>query len=241
MNPDVLRRNFLFEILSPEDLRLISENGILRSLPAESRILYEGDTGDSIFLLLKGTVKIYKENSEGTQILISLIQPGGIFGEITVTGEATYPFSAESVSKAELFVISRKIIRKFLKEEAFRDRFLTSLFGRIQYMSQLIEDLSVMDTEERLFRFLYQKYGKKTVITTTMSKKDTASAIGTVPETLSRIIARLTKNKIMSWKGKEIRLATDFWDTCDYSWLGPHVKFFSAESGKKDRKLDSGQ
>ena len=65
--------------------------------------------------------------------------------------------------------------------------------------------------EQRFFSFLGSQYGEKALIKTPLSKKDVAAAIGTTPESLSRLIQRLSDDGIIAWKGREIRILSDPW------------------------------
>jgi CRP-like cAMP-binding protein len=47
------------------------------------------------------------------------------------------------------------------------------------------------------------------------SKKDIAAQIGTTPESLSRLINKLTRRQVLSWEGNTIRLCPGFWDRRD--------------------------
>ena len=61
------------------------------------------------------------------------------------------------------------------------------------------------------FLFLRDHYGAVAAITPSLSKKDIAAAIGATPESLSRLILRLQKRKVIDWKGKELKIAPGFW------------------------------
>jgi CRP-like cAMP-binding protein len=69
--------------------------------------------------------------------------------------------------------------------------------------------------EERFFRFIREQYGEKTDVRVTLSKRDIASAIGATPETLSRLINRLSAAKRLSWKGRALRLPADTWQRAE--------------------------
>ena len=66
--------------------------------------------------------------------------------------------------------------------------------------------------EDRFFRFLISTYGKKDEYDILIPKKDIASAIGTIPETFSRLILRLTKMGIIAWKKNRLIMKDGFWE-----------------------------
>ena len=67
--------------------------------------------------------------------------------------------------------------------------------------------LTQCDVEERLFLFFEEQYGRQNPVTLALSKKDVAEAIGTTPETLSRLIFRLQKEGRLSWRGRRVERA----------------------------------
>ncbi len=67
------------------------------------------------------------------------------------------------------------------------------------------------DVEQRFFFFLREHYGEKENIRTQLSKKNVADAIGTTPESISRMLTRLKSEGMASWEGDEIVLREGFW------------------------------
>jgi CRP-like cAMP-binding protein len=72
--------------------------------------------------------------------------------------------------------------------------------------------LAAYDVEQRFFRFLLQQFGRKEEYVVPLSKKDFAAAIGTIPETLSRLLLRLKKEGKAVWEKNVIRLRKGFWE-----------------------------
>ena len=66
------------------------------------------------------------------------------------------------------------------------------------------------DVEERFFIFLNDHFGLEPVIGVDLSKAEMAEAIGTIPETMSRVLGRLKINDLVQWDKNEIRLNVDY-------------------------------
>jgi len=77
------------------------------------------------------------------------------------------------------------------------------LAGRILYLTSF-------DVEERFFRFLIEHYGTGGTYSVDMAKKDMASAIGTIPETFSRLINRLRGLGVIAWEGQTLTVRKDY-------------------------------
>ena len=80
----------------------------------------------------------------------------------------------------------------------------------IKPATERILSLTSRDVEERFFAFLEEQYGRRERYTIPMSKKDVAAAIGTIPETFSRLLQRL-KAEGLHWDGEELILTKGFW------------------------------
>ncbi len=65
------------------------------------------------------------------------------------------------------------------------------------------------DVEQRFYHFLAQRYPDQRRIMLDISKKDMANAIGTVPETLSRLLKRLEKEGTLKRDGKVLTVLVD--------------------------------
>ena len=71
------------------------------------------------------------------------------------------------------------------------------------------------DVEERFFLFLQEQFGRLESYRIPLSKKDIAAAIGTIPETFSRLLLRLRNEKKIHWEGETHQLAAGFWQRFD--------------------------
>src|SRR5699024_2206376 len=62
----------------------LAARGLLRSYRKNSIVLNEGDTGDSLFVILQGQVKVYATDENGREITYGTIQAGDYFGEMSL-------------------------------------------------------------------------------------------------------------------------------------------------------------
>ena len=131
--------------------------------------------------------------------------------EVVLFEKERYPVSARAVTNADVLVFPKDGIHRLLAEEGFRNDFIALLMAKQRYLAERIQELTTKDVEHRFFTFLRSQYGEQELIKTPLSKKDIAAAIGTTPESLSRLILRLTDDRIIDWQGKEIRILANPW------------------------------
>jgi CRP-like cAMP-binding protein len=210
----------LYAILSgAEFFRGISERS-LRSLAAacipkrvDKRVLlfHEGQEGDSLYILAEGIVQLYKSAEDGREVVLRTLQAGEIFGEVVLFESGRYPASAVTLSPCVLLRLTRLQVDCLLAEGEFRADFIAMLMRKQRYLAERILYLTTRDVEDRFFDFLAEQYGRRETYDLPLSKKHVAAAIGTIPETFSRLLLRLKAEGIGSWEGERLSLAPGFW------------------------------
>lgn len=201
-----LDQNLFFKGLSAEHRHTLSEIGRYRSFRKRAVLFHEGEAGHSMFLLTGGTVQLHKNTEDGREVVIRLVQLGEIFAEVVLFEQERYPVSARALVSSEVLVFPRAEIHRLLATESFRNGFIALLIARQRYLAERIRELTTEDVEQRFFAFLRRQYGDQRVVKVPLSKKDVAAAIGTTPESLSRLIQRLQDDQIIEWQGQEIRM-----------------------------------
>lgn len=202
--------------MSNEAAGRIAAMGTLVSVPQGKMIFLEGEKGQSFFLLAEGSVRLFKSAPDGREVTVKLVVPGEIFAEVILFEKDRYPVSATAAADSRLFSLNKTSFNTLLGNEAFRAEFISVLMKKQRYLAGRILYLTAYDVEERFFRFLDSHYGKKASYDIPLSKKDIASAIGTIPETFSRLIQRLTQLGTIKWEGSRLEMKNGFWEEQDY-------------------------
>lgn len=197
--------NFLSAFSEKSRIELLRIGG-LKHFNKRDIIFIEGDTGHCFYLLSKGSVQISKNNPDGKEIVIKVIAPGEIFAEVILFEQEHYPATAVSLDHSEIFVFNKTDFMDLLDNRDFRNDFIKTLLRKQRYLADQIKYLTIYDVEDRLFKFLREYFGNENKIEVTLSKKDIAAAIGTTPETLSRLILKLAADGKLHWEGKTISI-----------------------------------
>ncbi|MFY9397918.1 MAG: Crp/Fnr family transcriptional regulator [Desulfomonilia bacterium] len=205
---DILRESF--PSLSGRPLALMAESCRLVECPRNSVLFLEGDAGSAFFQLIEGTIKIFKTSPSGQETVLKLLEPGAFFGEVVLIEQGSYPVSAVAIQDSRVLRIPCGPFMKLLDEPEFRTRFIAMLMAKQRYLTERILYLTGYDVEERFFRFLIDRWGIRSSYEPDLSKKDIASAIGTIPETLSRLLDRLKRRNIISWRGRVLTVQKDY-------------------------------
>jgi CRP/FNR family transcriptional regulator len=146
-------------------------------------------------------------SAEGKEQILMIANPGDSFAEAALFAGGKYPASAQALEDSEILVIHRD---RFLNLLGRNPDLALSLIARLsellRKLTTLVEGLSLSDVTTRLAHHLVDlmdQRGSQTLMLT--EKKSTlASQLGTIPETLSRSLARLTKEKLIAVEGSRI-------------------------------------
>ncbi len=102
--------------------------------PDRARIMYEGETGTAMYIVLSGKVAI----AIGRKI-VEKLGPGGVFGEMALVDNSPRTATAVARSDCELLTIDRDALIMLLKlDPAVGMQMMRSVAGRIRYMNELL-------------------------------------------------------------------------------------------------------
>jgi len=200
----LLAESNFFKDLSLESLKQLAAISNLKDLKKRALLFREGDAGRAIYLLRRGAIQLHKTTPDGGEVVIKVVQPSEVFAEVVLFERANYPVTATALVASELIVFPRDDVHSLLGTPSFRNDFIAMLMRKQRYLAERLVQQSAHDVESRLLWFLKEQYRDQKIVQIAISKKDVAAAIGTTPETLSRLIRKLKARKILSWSGKTI-------------------------------------
>jgi len=136
----VLRHCALFESLSADQLERIAEIASPREIPAGDGIFREGSSGDEMYVVVQGTVRISKEIPGAGEEALTLLGPGSYFGEMAAIDDA--PRSADAVAHTACSLLA--IRREDLDRVMFLDKDLAYalLWAFVRTLSSRLRETS---------------------------------------------------------------------------------------------------
>lgn len=158
----------------------------------------------------QGRVKIFKMSLDGKEQILHIFGPGEPFGEVPVFHGNPYPANAVALeSSSMLFFPRRKFIDLINSTPSLALSMLAVLSMRLRRFAAQIESLSLKEVPARLAAhliYLTEEQKNTKAVTLDIPKGQLASLLGTSPETLSRIFAKMTKEGLIKVSGKEIEI-----------------------------------
>jgi len=209
---DLLGKTELFRGMEPASLERLGAHAARQRLSAGEVLFLEGAQGTAFYLVEGGTIRLSKSGMEGQEVTVRLVQPGEIFAEVILFENTTYPVNAVAITASTVLAIPRAIVLTMLDDREFRNRFIANIMRKQRYLAERIRYLTTFDVEQRFFLFLIERYGRRNVYTIDLPKKDISAAIGTIPETFSRLIQRLKQQGLLEWEGSDLKVSPEVWD-----------------------------
>ncbi len=214
----------IFKELSENSLNQVREIAKDRFYDKGRIIFSEGDEGDGFYVVADGSVKIYKVSAEGKEHILHIYGPGNPFGEVPVFSGQKFPANAETLIKSHLLFFPRQVFVDLISENpSLAMNMLAVLSMRLRAFTVQIENLSLKEVPGRLASHLIYLSGEQKnedKVLLPVSKGQLASLLGTIPETLSRILNKMNNHGLIEVDGRSITLL----DTHGLRELAEHGK-----------------
>jgi len=189
------------------DLAMIVEG---HSLEKGEIIFSEGDEGEGFYVVISGRVKIFKLSFEGKEQILHILGPGEPFGEVPVFAGQRFPAHSEAIEKSRVFYFSREdLLQLIRKNPDIAMNMLAVLSKRLRQFTSLIDDLSLKEVPGRLashLLYLSDLQKGSSELELTITKGQLASLLGTIPETLSRILTKMAGQGLIESLGNKIKI-----------------------------------
>jgi CRP-like cAMP-binding protein len=138
--------------LSATDRKSVVQAASRKEFPAGHVLINTGAPANNVYLVTKGRVKYYRVTSAGDEVLLWRMESGDVFGiGSMLRTQARYIGTAETVSKCELLVWSRKKMRSLAAqhEVLFENALNFALYYLTSYADRVV-GLIAETAEERL-------------------------------------------------------------------------------------------
>jgi CRP/FNR family transcriptional regulator len=192
---------------------LIDGISVMQKRGKKEVLFLEGEEGSAVHFLASGRVKLYRANEEGKEAVIRFVQPGEFFAEILLELRNRYPVNAVALEDCELLLIDvHRLFEKIQKTPGLAMALIGALSHRISYLLNRVEQLAIADVQERFIRYLraLDQTHRTGMVFLPAPKREIALLLGTTPETFSRLLKKLSEEKLIRVSGKTIQLLAGF-------------------------------
>ncbi len=182
----------------------------IKNVARGETIFFEGDEATGFYMVAEGKIKIFKTSIEGREQILHIFGTGEPFGEVPVFHGQPFPANAVALSKGKLLFFPRSEFTALVHANpSIALNMLAMLSLRLRRFATQIEHLSLKEVPGRLashLLYLSEEQGRTDQVTLDIPKGQLASLLGTSPETLSRIFAKMSEDNILRVQGKVIEI-----------------------------------
>lgn len=203
-----------FQGLADAALVPIARVASLRSVPRHTVVLRAGDHTDNVYFVLSGAFKVLVSDEEGREVILSMMGPGDLFGEMGVIDDHPRSATVQAAQSSQLVVIAKADFHRCLADSFDVSlSIMRSLVQRLRAADRQIESLALLDVYGRVARLLLDMAEKtadgRLVVPQKVSRQDIAKMIGASREMVSRVMKDLQQHGLVQEVDGQLVLRDD--------------------------------
>ena len=208
----------IFADLSQETLGDLAKRVWQKEADAGTVIVNQEDTGDQLFVIVSGKVKVVLYGETGREIILSILRGGDFFGEMSLLDRQPRSANVVAVEDSQLLGLDRDAFQTHLSAHPQTAlAILAEMSRRLRHADEVIGNLALLDVYARVartIRDMAQKQGEPVdgglLIRERPTQQEIAGLIGTSRETVSRALNDFTRRGLLEMSGKQILVRWGF-------------------------------
>jgi CRP/FNR family transcriptional regulator, dissimilatory nitrate respiration regulator len=205
-----LSQTMMFQDLSVEQFLPIAQIAIAQFYSKGDIIFHQGDEGIGFFVVKSGRVKVFKVSGDGKEQILHIFGSGDHFAEVPAFDGDCFPASAAALEKSELLFFPRQSFLQLLETQPkLAINMLKSFARHLRLFSHLVDNLALREVPGRLANYLLglcEQFDNAQTVELDLSKGQLAAKLGTIPETLSRVFSKLSREGAITVDGSKVTL-----------------------------------
>ena len=204
----------MFSGLNNESLQLLLGRSRKLKFRKAAALLTEGETGESLYVIVKGKVKIFVSDENGNEMTLFVEGPGSYIGEISLLDNEPRTASAVTLEACEIISISKASFKEVITENpdiAFE--VINELTKKMRRATEVARSLALRNVYQRLTLKLLELSEERDgfkVITTKYSHVELGNMVGASREMVGKIMAELVRGEYVKVINKEFVLVKSF-------------------------------
>ncbi len=181
-----------------------------RKYPARSTIIYAGDSSDTLYFIISGSVSVVIEDDEGREMVVAYLNAGDFFGEMGLFEDKPSRSAwIKAKTPCEVAEISYQKFKELAKQDAGLIFALSAqLSGRLRATTRKVGDLAFLDVTGRVARCLLDLCKQPDAMThpdgmqIKITRQEIGRIVGCSREMVGRVLKSLEEQGLISVKGK---------------------------------------
>ena len=214
MNTDVLRQTPLFAGLDDEAAAALSSSMAEHRMRRGEVLFHEGDSGDRLYVVTEGKVKLGRTSADGRENLLAILGPGQMFGELSLFDPGPRSATVTAVTDCTLQSLGQDELGRWLngRPEVARG-LLAQLAGRLRRTNDVVADLVFSDVPGRVAKALLDlssRFGRVADdgvhVHHDLTQEELAQLVGASRETVNKALADFVSRGWLRLEGRSVVL-----------------------------------
>jgi CRP-like cAMP-binding protein len=183
----------LFAGLSEAEIQALAQRAAERRFAADEVLFWEGEPCAGIFLIVAGSVKIFKTSASGREMMLALERAPSTVAEVPLFDGGPYPASVRAVEPVTTLFITKAEFQQVCRQyPGVALKVLEVVGQRLRHLVGVVEAITFGSVTQRLARMLLNasREAGASSFALPLTHQEMASRLGTVREVVSRNLGR---------------------------------------------------
>jgi CRP-like cAMP-binding protein len=204
---EVLKNVALFQGMSDRELDMLLALTTTKKLKKRAYLFRRGEPGNALFAVLEGRLKATGEGRDGKEMVLSVMDPGEVIGEIALLDQEPRSATVQAVEDVTLLTLHRRDLIPFLERNPKAAIKLAAVLAkRIRNLTELMEDTVFLGLPSRLAKKLLSladRYGKPTPeglkIDLKLPQHELGELVGTSRESINKTLRQWGEENLVAF------------------------------------------
>ena len=195
----------MFSDLDQKFHKELKDNIYVKKFTKDSIVFYEGDESDYLYILLEGTIQLYKTSPKGSHIQIRRMKAPNVIGEYACFEKEPFPATCEFLTDGVMGLLHFEKVYKYLDNKEFSLGLIKSLTSKVMMLSALVHKETILSSEAKVADLMLEKISTFN----RLRNNEIASILNLTPETFSRVITKFKKESIVKVEKGELKILNE--------------------------------
>lgn len=168
---------------------------------------------DSLYLLEKGLVRVYRLSEAGLETTLGYVRSGEIFGELAVLGDYPRESFAQAIDASVVWKIPRRIFQPYVESRpGLAYEISKQIGGRLKQIESRVENLVFRDVRSRVILILLELAGTfgmarddgSIVLDVHITQAELATLVGSTRQSVNSSLAQLSSHGFVTREGRRL-------------------------------------